>query len=172
MDNTDLNVIKGKSISLVQIQLLQYLVRNQILKRLFFQVLNYVKHEEILGGKVEDEIDAGESRNEKNDPFEYCWEQSKTPRTPSRPIPGHTRTKSGSSGGKSPRSPKSGGFFGSKSPKTPPMSSPNLAGLTDDELMKMKNELMRQKSESESELSVGLHRKESQVKFSIDGDEN
>lgn len=135
--------------------------------------MNYVKHEEILGGKVDDEVDAGGCSNEKNDPFEYCWEQSKTPRTPSRPIPGHAKSKSGSSGGKSPRSPKSGGFFGSKSPKTPPMSSPNLAGLTDDELKRMKNELMRQKSESESELSASLHRKESQVKFSIDdGDDD
>ncbi len=53
------------------------------------------------------------------------------------------------------------------------MSSPNLAGLTDDELKRMKNELMRQKSESESELSASLHRKESQVKFSIDdGDDD
>ncbi len=134
--------------------------------------MNYVKHEEILGGKVDDEVDAGGCNSEKNDPFEYCWEQSKTPRTPSRPIPGHTRSKSGSSGGKSPKSPKSGGFCGSKSPKTPPMSSPNLAGLTDDELKRMKEELMRQKSESEGELSGSLHRKESQVKFSIADDEN
>ena len=81
------------------------------------------------------------------------------------------RSKSGSSGGKSPRSPKSPGFSGCKSPKTPPMS-PSLSALTDDELKRLKEDLLRQKSESESELSKSLTRKESQVKFVIDEEED
>ena len=45
-------------------------------------------HEELLGGRA----DEGALPIGVTDSFEYCWEQSKTPRTPSRPIPGHVRS--------------------------------------------------------------------------------
>jgi hypothetical protein len=84
----------------------------------FSQVLNYVKREDLLSGKSGNDLNSGSgARDDKLDAFDYCWNQSKLPRTPAKPIPGHAKPKS--SGGKSPRSPK-GGFSGSKSPRTPP----------------------------------------------------
>merc|ERR1712061_206292 len=63
--------------------------------------------------------------SDKSYPFEYIWEQSQGPNqiTPSKPIPGHSKSRSGSgksSGGKSPRNsiPKSPSASSlSKSPK-------------------------------------------------------
>jgi hypothetical protein len=125
-----------------------------------------------VGGNVDTEREAS---NDKIDTFDYCWKQSKLPRTQSKPIPGHPKSKSGSSGSKSPRSPRSprSMFSGQKSPKTPPNSSTSLVGMSDDDLKRLKEELIWQKADLEDDRpeSLGLSRKESQVKFNLDDDE-
>lgn len=143
---------------------------------LFVKVLNYVKHEDLLSGNVDAHSDAGcGGTSDKMDAFDYCWNQSKLPRTPAKPIPGHPKAKSGagSSGPKSPKSPRSphGLVSGSKSPRTPPNS---LAAMTDEDLKRLKEELLRQKLEAGVDQQLPdarLPRKESQVKFNLDGEE-
>merc|ERR1719433_2566676 len=106
------------------------------------QIQDFERNQEILSG-----VNTADS--DKSYPFEYIWEQSQGPNqiTPSKPIPGHSKSRSGSgksSGGKSPRNsiPKSPSASSlSKSPKSP--KSPTvLAGLTDNELQKLKESII------------------------------
>ena len=151
--------------------------------KVFFFILkvsNYLKHEDLLSGSVNDDVDGSSARSEhKVDSFDYCWNASKLPRTPAKPIPGHAKQKSGTSGAKSPRSPTSksprsprSSFFGAKSPKTPPNSNSSLAGVSDDDLKSLKAEMVRQALESklseDGSSVLSLPRKESQVKFVLD----
>ena len=137
-----------------------------------------MKHEDLLSGNVDslNDVGYGGGASDKMDAFDYCWNQSKLPRTPAKPIPGHPRPKPGSSssGPKSPRSPRSphGLVSGSKSPRTPPNS---LAGMSDEDLKRLKEELLRQKLEpgDDQQLQLArLPRKESQVKFNLEEEEN
>merc|ERR1712080_209794 len=104
--------------------------------------------------------------------FDYCWERSLDPNsTPSRPIPGHQKTKPSAKCSRSPKSPKTPGSDFSKSPKTPgsdyacsksPVS--DIVGLPDEELRKLKLTLLS--SSPDKNIEVVLPRKPSQIKFS------
>lgn len=127
------------------------------------QIQDYERNQEILSG-----VDGAESS--KSYPFEYCWEQSQgahPERTPSKPIPGHSKPRSGRSG-KSPKnsinkSPSSSSL--SKSPKSPKSPS-SLAGLTDEELQKLKESVILTESDNTTvENTSKLTKKPSVVKF-------
>merc|ERR1712076_42043 len=104
--------------------------------------------------------------------FDYCWEKSLEQNcTPSRPIPGHQKTKPSAKSPRSPKSPKIPGSDFSKSPKTPgsdyacsksPVS--DIVGLPDEELRKLKLSLLS--SSPDKDIEVVLPRKPSQIKFS------
>ena len=112
----------------------------------------------------------GGAESSKTFPFQAAWEKSQGnefERTPcSIPIPGHARSgKSGKSKNSLPKSPSSLG----KSPKSPKSPS-SLAGLTDEELKKLKDSLV-----AESELVADTSKddtlaakKQSVVKFEED----
>jgi len=104
--------------------------------------------------------------------FDYCWERSLDPNsTPSRPIPGHKKTKPSAKSPRSPKSPRTPGSDFSKSPKTPgsdhaysksPVS--DIVGLPDEELRKLKLTLLS--SSPDKDIEVVLPKKPSQIKFS------
>merc|ERR1719219_575736 len=137
------------------------------------QVRDYERNQEILSGvNDQEELD-------KADPFDYCWKKiqqagnSEMPSTPSKPIPGHSKSKSKSS--RSPRNSlsRSPGSISnmSKSPKSPKSpSSSSLAGLSNDELQKLKDSLCNEETggqTAEAE-SVDVQKKASVVKFEED----
>merc|ERR1712098_227573 len=91
--------------------------------------------------------------------------------TPSRPIPGHKKTKPSAKSPRSPKSPRTPGSDFSKSPKTPgsdhaysksPVS--DIVGLPDEELRKLKLTLLS--SSPDKDIEVVPPKKPSQIKFS------
>ena len=137
------------------------------------QVQDYERNQEILSGVNDrDEVDKG-------DRFEYCWEKSQRdensdlPITPSKPIPGHSKSRSKSS--RSPRNSlsRSPGSISnmSKSPKSPKSpSSSSLAGLSNDELQKLKDSLCNEEPDGQIDAAstVDVQKKASVVKFEED----
>lgn len=107
-----------------------------VLILIIFQVQDYERNQEILSG-----VDGAQS--DKSYPFDFCWENmSQKTVTPTKPIPGHAKPRSSGKSSRSPRnslpkSPSSSSL--SKSPKSPKSpSSSSLAGLTNEELQKLK----------------------------------
>ena len=95
------------------------------------------------------------------------------PITPSKPIPGHSKSKSKSS--RSPRNSlsRSPGSISnmSKSPKSPKSpSSSSLAGLSNEELQKMKDSLCNEEPDGQiaAAETVDVQKKASVVKFEED----
>ena len=122
---------------------------------------DYERNQEILSG-----LDANSS--DKTYPFDYVWEKTQKSDqavTSSRPIPGHSRGKPS----KSPRSPRNSipkspsSSSLSRSPKSPKSPS-SLAGLTNEELQKLKEDAVRNSNEDGSEVT----KKPSVVKFEDD----
>jgi len=124
---------------------------------LLSQIRTYQKNQAVTAAKKDDSEDSFS--------FDYCWAKSQENDQGGRPIPsipGHSKPRPGQLAGKSPKSPRSPKSIDySKSPKSPVS---DIVGMADEDLQKLKLNLLTSPSENPTE--IVQPRKPTQIKFS------